>query len=32
MGIQMPDLAAGLQLTQAKRSGKTKRLLQEQRT
>ena len=31
--LQMPDLVAGLQLTQAfKQSGKTKRLLQEQRT
>ena len=31
--LQMPDLVAGLQLTQAfKQSGKTKRLLQEQPT
>jgi len=31
--LQMPDLVAGLQLTQAfKQSGKTKRFLQEQRT
>jgi hypothetical protein len=31
--LQMQDLVAGLQLTQAfKQSGKTKRLLQEQRT
>jgi hypothetical protein len=33
MRIQMPDSVAGLPLTQAfKRNGKTKRLLQEQRT